>query len=372
MADWLSDIGGLPVGFRIYDGSVCIRNDITDELYKNPELLLKQSGEYDVCKTAAGLEVWIPVLIAVVSAVYTYVMMKNMNVSTNTGNTSQTSATNSFSDRQNEARVGQRIDDIFGTVAGHIPPLWQVPYSRYVNNVEYENFYLCIGRGKYQFNDEPRDGNTSITRIPGAKVNIFDPYTSPNSGDFPSKVWGGLISSELKTVKKSGEVDNSELLPPNDLSVENFTWTLTSIDATTVRMNISTSSSVLLTDYFSVSQTIDLYGIVYIGSPETKSYYRKSTLTPSSFSINRTLVSMSGNEYTITAVSDYYIEIDVSTSSAKQQAAFLLMSSYSPPTTVYSINDGSAGYTTSSAIDDYQWFTSSSYTTPVSYLAPIS
>ena len=77
------------------------------------------------------------VAIALITAVATVLLMPSVSVP-NQGNQSQQSATNSLGSTQNEARVGRRIDDIFGYVAKHMPPLWQVPYRVGVNNEETE------------------------------------------------------------------------------------------------------------------------------------------------------------------------------------------------------------------------------------------
>ena len=70
--------------------------------------------------------VWVYVAIAVVAAVATVLLMPSISTPS-TDSTSQKSATNTLGDTQNEARIGLRIDDIFGYVSRHMPSLWQRP-----------------------------------------------------------------------------------------------------------------------------------------------------------------------------------------------------------------------------------------------------
>ena len=51
-------------------------------------------------------------------------------------------------------------------------------YSKYINNIQYEYSYLCIGRGYYSIADV-RDGETLLSDIDGARAAIYDPFTSP-------------------------------------------------------------------------------------------------------------------------------------------------------------------------------------------------
>lgn len=133
----------------------------------------------------------------------------------------QNSATNSLGGRSNEPRINQRIDDIFGFVSKHTPPLIQFPYRRYVNNQEKEFLCLCVGRGRYQLQEDAVfDGETLISKIPDSAISFYNPYTSPNSGDTPFLKIGQDITEPLYNVSESNEISAStELQPPNDLDI---------------------------------------------------------------------------------------------------------------------------------------------------------
>ena len=64
----------------------------------------------------------------------------------------------------------QRIDDIFGYVRKHVPPLWQYPYRIGINNQEAEVMLLCVGRGKYDIDlQQVYDGDTG----PNTGLTVF-------------------------------------------------------------------------------------------------------------------------------------------------------------------------------------------------------
>lgn len=172
----------------------------------------------------------------------------------------QNSATNSLGSRSNEPRINQRIDDIFGFVSKHTPPLIQFPYRRYINNQEVEFLYLCIGRGRYKL-DEKRvfDGDTLLSRIPGAGAAFYEPFTSPNSSEEPFLKIGNEINEPLLSVTESNEIsDSTELQPPNDLDVGRLTLTV-DMDG---NISSTTPDELDFNDYYKVGDEIsfiDLY-----------------------------------------------------------------------------------------------------------------
>ncbi len=138
-----------------------------------------------------------------------FLFMPKLNVATQR----LQSANNSLSSRTNQPRVGQRIEDIFGTVES-TPTLLTVPLTQFINNVEIEESYMCIGRGAYDVS-RVRDGTTNVASISGASVSIYGPETSPNSGDAPQLQIGAAISSTVRTVLRLNEVNGQTLQPTN-------------------------------------------------------------------------------------------------------------------------------------------------------------
>ena len=128
----------------------------------------------------------------------------------------QPSPNNELSQRENRPRIGQRIEDIFGTVRS-TPSLLTVPFKIFENNVEKEIAYMCIGKGEYDVSDV-RDGDTLISNIDGASVEIYEPYTSPNGG-YPIQTIGDPIGREVVSVQRTAAINGQTAESPNSAEV---------------------------------------------------------------------------------------------------------------------------------------------------------
>lgn len=376
-ADWLREMGGLPDGYRVYSGAVAASTDITEQLYENPELMLEcDDTVYDICAPMGGAGLLIPIIASVIVAAAIVLLMPKISI--DTANRKQSSATNSFGSRENEPRVNERIDDIFGTINGHLPSLWQYPYYRYNNNTQFEYFYACVGRGKYQFNSTPTDGVTPVTRIPGAKVNVFGPGKSPNnSAATPDLQWGGLINTPLLTITESKETASTELSPPNDLGIQDVEWKLTGVNSTTGLFEITPIDGFTLTDYFSVGDQLETYQMVYLASNGSVTLYHLLSAPDVwggvSFSTFTDVDLSSGGHYIITAVSENSITVTLPTGSAAVTAAWASMSAYAPIKKYYTFTTTSGvKLTKQSAILDASYFEDNPGTIPVAGVATIT
>lgn len=167
----------------------------------------------------------IAIAVFVVVMTATILLMPSMP-RVNQAGTNQKSATNRLGDTRNEPRINQRIDDIFGTVTKHMPPLWQVPYRIGVNNQETEVLFLCVGRGRYAIDpNQWFDGDTPVKDIPGALVNVYSPGTHPGAGS-PSLTIGGAITEKIGIYRQSNDLNPTELPPPNDKDNTGINWLL--------------------------------------------------------------------------------------------------------------------------------------------------
>jgi hypothetical protein len=128
-------------------------------------------------------------------------------------NQAQASPNNELSNRVNRPRLNGRIPDIFGQVES-TPDLISSSYNIFENNAEIEFSYMCIGRGSYQV-ERVRDGDTKCEDIPGTTVQVFAPYTSPNSGDEPQLLIGTRRQIPILRTKRSNSVNGQVLRPPN-------------------------------------------------------------------------------------------------------------------------------------------------------------
>lgn len=250
------------------------------------------------------------IAIAVITAVATVLLMPSVSVPA-AGNQSQQSATNSLGSTQNEARVGQRIDDIFGYVAKHMPPLWQVPYRVGVNNEETEVLLMCIGRGKYQtWPERWYDGNTRLLDIPNAQLSKYEPGTWPGNGT-PSFQIGSNINEKIGIYRQSNDLNPAELLPPNDL--DNSLGVEWSITGTTLTATLLPEGFSMLNS-FSIGGKLALTDFYFFDDPITVTLFDSQVFAQSHiFTGGETLVNLGDVEYIVTDVTETTITISVPT-----------------------------------------------------------
>lgn len=129
-------------------------------------------------------------------------------------NVQQESPNNGLSERTNQARVNGRVPDILGKLRSTADLLAQ-PYKIFENHVEKEIAYMCIGRGAYEIHDA-RDDTTPIAQIAGASVEVYAPFTSPNSGHAPQLRIGNAINQPVIASKRINSV-NGQVLQPQDV-----------------------------------------------------------------------------------------------------------------------------------------------------------
>ncbi len=304
------------------------------------------------------------IAIAVITAVATVLLMPSVQVP-NQGNQSQQSATNSLGSIQNEARVGQRIDDIFGYVSKHMPPLWQVPYRVGVNNEETEVLLCCLGRGRYQtWEDRWFDGNTRLIDIPNAQLSKYEPGTWPGNGS-PSFQIGSDINEKIGIYRQSNDLNPAELLPPNDL--DNSLGTRWSITGTTITATFI-PSGFSITDSFIVGGKIRLSGFCFFSTPMSVTLYSTSYPSGFTFTGGSTFVDLGQVDYIITALSSTTITIQVpSNAPTAIKDAWLTMSGWSVPEK-YAHMYGQPGvdfYTTNAPAFSGLWYKDSAKTQPV-------
>lgn len=215
VAHWILEHKEELKNYAIYEGQPSQQTDIT----QNVEKLMSIDGHYVVLLSPSA-----PVVNTVVSFFVqhwfnvitfgSYALAKYLAPSYNPSNINRTqqSPNNSLANRTNEARVLQRIEDIFGLVRAY-PSLIQPVYSKYINNKQYEYSYMCIGRGWYDVADV-RDGETLLSDIDGTSAEFFSPFTSPNSGS-PFLSIGTAISEPILLVKRSNNVTGEVLKARN-------------------------------------------------------------------------------------------------------------------------------------------------------------
>lgn len=220
VAHWILEHKEELTNYAVYDGQPSQQTDIT----QNVEKLMSRNGHYIVLLSPAA-----PVVNTVVSFFVqhwfnvitfgSYALAKHLAPSYSPSNINRTqqSSNNSLANRTNEARVLQRIEDIFGLVRAY-PSLIQPVYSKYINNKQYEYSYMCIGRGWYDIADV-RDGETLLSDIDGSSADFFNPFTSPNNAT-PFLTIGSAISEPVLLVKRSNNVTGEVLRAHNQFVSE--------------------------------------------------------------------------------------------------------------------------------------------------------
>jgi len=310
--------------------------------------------------------VWVYVAIAVVAAVATVLLMPSISTPS-TDSTSQKSATNTLGDTQNEARIGLRIDDIFGYVSRHMPSLWQRPYRIGVDNQETEILFLCLGRGRYQtWENRWFDGDTRMIDIPNAQLSKYEPGTWPGNGS-PSFQIGSDITEPIGIYRQSNDLNPSELLPPNDL--DNSLGAKWSITGTTLTATLLPDGFSIL-DSFSVGDKITLTDFIYIGPGSSHTiyhgYFGNETLLLSPEAVD---LGMAGSLiYTVSAVTDTTVTITVPVDApANITSAWSAMTSYSVPSSYLSVTSSAfSGYALPVSLPVLTgWYADSGFTIPV-------
>lgn len=208
----------MPSTARIYNEQVSSATDVTPSNEAEIERLGELNGPFYIIVYPAD-PVTILYAIVAILVVAVVVMAQNQPPLPTLRNTQNQSPNNELSERSNKPRPNARIPDIFGTVRS-TPDLISVPYKIFVDNEEVEYAYMCIGRGEYEIDPlEIYDDTTRIIDIGGASVEVYKPFTSPNSNVTPQLRIGTAINTPVYTAIRSNAVNGQVLRSPNDQSL---------------------------------------------------------------------------------------------------------------------------------------------------------
>ncbi|MDH6185474.1 host specificity factor TipJ family phage tail protein [Polaromonas sp. CG_23.6] len=219
LAAWLLGHYGetLTVGVQIFQGEPSLDSDISSDV---AAILAGDCPAYTVLQTPGDpaswtLATWLMIGAAAVSV--TAILLIPKPVMPGNINRTQSSPNNALSSRENQVRLLERVEDIYGTVKS-IPSLMMPTYNKYIGHKKFEYGYYCVGRGYYAL-AELRDGDTLIADIAGASASVYDPFTSPNSGHAPVLQVGDAIIDNVLTVKRAIEVDGITLKALNQVQL---------------------------------------------------------------------------------------------------------------------------------------------------------
>jgi len=281
LADWL--VNHAPKHDKLYfwHEQISVDSAVTDI---SDAQLLDTDAMWYISAVPAGPETWIPVIIAIVVAVAATLLLTPTipEVDANANRSSN----NALQGRSNQPRLNKRLPDIRGREPACYPDLW-MNYTRFVSNQEFEISYLCASVGQLDIEEATVvDGDTPLSRIDGAAAMFYNPYTSPNSGS-PFLTIGDTFTDPLYAVEQANEVDGATLIAPNENQdtgpfLARSTGRIDSINATVPFYG----------DSFAIGDTCVVYNFVVV-TPDNE------------------LADCSGS-YTVTAVGDDYLVLDVS------------------------------------------------------------
>jgi hypothetical protein len=215
LAAWLLGHYGetLRVGVQIFKGEPCAENEISHDARA---ILANDCAHYTILQTPGDpvswtLATWL--IIGAVAVAVVAILLIPKPVLPGNINRTQQSPNNALGSRENQVRMLERVEDIYGTVKS-IPSLMMPTYNKYIGHRKLEFGYYCVGRGYYSLS-QLRDGDTLISDINGASAAVYGPFTSPNSGHAPELQIGDAIIDDVLTVSRAIEVDGLTLKAQN-------------------------------------------------------------------------------------------------------------------------------------------------------------
>ena len=214
LAEWLlAHYGQVPeVKVQIFRGEPCAENEISHDA---KAILTGDCAEYVILQSPGGFDPFTWFLIAMVVVTVATILLIPKPVMPGNVNRTQASPNNALGSRQNQVRLMERVEDIYGTVKS-IPSLMMPTYNVYINHQQYEVGYYCVSRG-YCDAASLKDGDTLLDDISGASAAVYHPFTSPNSGT-PVLSIGEPIDDAIVTASRAIEVDGITLKAYNQVS----------------------------------------------------------------------------------------------------------------------------------------------------------
>lgn len=242
---------GFPEHAKIYKGSIAVENDITEKLQKDELLINLIDDDIWVVIWPAWIQFVFYAVTALTAAlsIYMYLTMPQPAIS------AAGSSNNDLASRQNRARLGGRVPEIFGQLRA-VPDLIASPFTYYdENNREIEECLMVLGRGYYQIHDA-REDTTDVLDIPDSAVSVYDPDTSING--IPIFKIGQTFTEPPLMTTKSKSINGQPLDVPNDEIIRSSKITFKYPNI--IKAN---DSLVDFTEIFSNGETVGIYSAEY-------------------------------------------------------------------------------------------------------------
>lgn len=213
-AEWLMQRYPAHAGrLQIFTGAPSGETDISGDL---AAIMRGDAAEYVILESPADPGTITGLLVSVVLSVASAILFPPPDMPANVNRTQQ-SPNNALGARENQVRLLQRVEDIYGTQKS-IPSSMMLPYVKYQNNQRIEYGYYCVGRGYHQIS-QVRDGETAIDMISGASASVYGPFHSPNDGSAPQLQIGPAIIDAIVTVRRAVDTDGITLKAQNQIQL---------------------------------------------------------------------------------------------------------------------------------------------------------
>ncbi len=228
LAEWFIDQFGeemdVPKGTRITCGNPSRETDVTEQIALGDPFghLTCTDGEYNVLIVPAGPETWVPLIVSLVISVAAVLLTPKPDVPS-AANRRQDSATNSLGNRSNEAKPGERFQDVRGFEPAVYADLLMEPHRRYTDNREIEFVYGTATAG-FGLISSPRDGITKWEVVEGSQLDVYGPGTEPGNGSPVQTFGSSQITFPIVASTRSRNVTGQILAPPNQLETEPLSY----------------------------------------------------------------------------------------------------------------------------------------------------
>lgn len=242
-----------PSNTRIYHNSISKKNDVTPIDERSIKHLQGLEGDFYIVIYPSELITiiyWAVMAVVAAFSVYTYMTMPKPQIS------APQSANNDLASRQNQARLGGRIPEIFGHLRA-VPDLISAPMTYYNSkNKEIEECLMLCTRGYVQVHDV-KDDQTNVNDISGMSVSVYDPYTSITGA--PIYQIGETFTEAPYFSIKSKSINGQTLNVPNDQKIESK-----EIYFQFPNLIKTASSSINFEALFNANDSIGIYGAEFL------------------------------------------------------------------------------------------------------------
>ena len=208
-----------PHSLRLYRMAWSRDRDVTPYTSEQAQNILNTPGHYYAVIHPAEATTWALVAVAVIALLgiaATVFLRPTIPTAANRNSQSGGSSNNALAGRENAARPGERVPDIFGTVRSYPDLIGGDAWIEFMDNQEVEKFLGCVGNGHFHIRSGTvLDDDTPLSQMPNAAAEFYGPGQGVNT-DAPFYTVGPAINDTYVSVKRNNGFDGPTLRPPDD------------------------------------------------------------------------------------------------------------------------------------------------------------